>query len=58
MNLQQLIAELQALALAYPDATPVRLRVSSHEEEIASVLSISTPDGLVIAIADAANSGA
>lgn len=58
MNLEQLIGELQALALAYPGHTEVRLRVSSHEEPIASLSSVSTAEGLFVAIADAANSGA
>lgn len=54
MTLQQLIGELQTLALAYPGETPVALDVPSHgyRADIALIAAVSD-DGIAITLTGA-----
>jgi hypothetical protein len=55
MSLQELMGELQALSLAYPDTTQIMLRVSSHNEVLSSVAVSSNSEGITIVLKDEVN---
>jgi hypothetical protein len=48
MNLQQLIGELQALALAYPDTTPVYVKSDERADSLDTVEVVSEENNLEI----------
>ena len=50
MNLQQLIGELQALALAYPDITPITVRLGENKAPLDMVMIESEDESLEIVL--------
>jgi hypothetical protein len=50
MQLQQLIGELQALALAYPAETPVVVQNHDFDSDVVGVVAVSTGDGIVVKV--------
>lgn len=51
MTLQQLIGELQTLALAYPDTTPIKAQMHDFHSDVVGLSAESIGDDLVITIA-------
>ena len=54
MMLQSLIAELQALALAYPPTTPVRFHFHDVQGDVVGVLAQSDASGVTIILEEQA----
>lgn len=50
MTLEQLLGELQTLALAYPDETPIRFGLRDQRGEVVGVIVESAESGVAVVI--------